>query len=107
MQAVISQARKIGKAAYIFSVDAEARKVVHVNYVPEDFRKKGLDARAWAVSVSEIVGGKASSLLSYVLKSHPFVQAGGKEDSAQGVGSDIDKVKEAFDIATSFYARYS
>ena len=58
MQAVVTQARKLGKALYIFSVDKEGGKVVHVNHVPEFLRAKGVDARQWASSVAEVIGGK-------------------------------------------------
>jgi len=91
MQAVVQHAKKLGKAAYIFSVDSEGSKVVHVNHVPDAIRSKGLDARSWAASVSEVLGGKA----------------GGKEDSAQGVGVNVHKVKEALNVAMDQFSRVS
>ena len=58
LQAVVQQAKKINKAAYVFSVDSENGKVIHVNFVPESIRTKGLTGPAWAAVVSEVVGGK-------------------------------------------------
>ncbi|KAH9022566.1 tRNA synthetases class II (A)-domain-containing protein [Lactarius pseudohatsudake] len=83
LQAVVLQAKKLGKAVYVFSVDSDGGKVIHVNHVPESLRSKGFDARTWAARVTETLGGKA----------------GGKEDGAQGVGVHIDKVKEALEVA--------
>jgi alanyl-tRNA synthetase len=62
LQAVVLQAKKLGKAVYVFSVDSEGGKVIHVNHVPESLRAKGLDARSWATSVTEVLGGKVGHL---------------------------------------------
>ncbi|KAF9446404.1 hypothetical protein P691DRAFT_803998 [Macrolepiota fuliginosa MF-IS2] len=86
LQNVVLQARKLGKAVYVFSVDSEGGKLAHVNFVPPAFKEKGADARIWATKVSEIVGGKA----------------GGKEDSAQGSGININRLGEALDAARSY-----
>ncbi|KAI9437694.1 tRNA synthetases class II (A)-domain-containing protein [Lactarius indigo] len=86
LQAVVLQAKKLGKAVYVFSVDSDGGKVIHVNHVPESLRSKGLDARTWAARVTETLGGKA----------------GGKEDGAQGVGTHTDKVKEALEVAQNY-----
>ncbi|KAN0128727.1 alanine--tRNA ligase [Lactarius tabidus] len=86
LQAVVLQAKKLGKAVYVFSVDSEGGKVIHVNHVPESLRSKGIDARTWAARVVETLGGKA----------------GGKEDGAQGVGVNTDKVKEALEVAQNY-----
>jgi alanyl-tRNA synthetase len=86
LQAVVLQAKKLGKAVYVFSIDSEGGKVIHVNHVPESLRSKGFDARTWAARVTETLGGKA----------------GGKEDGAQGVGVNIDKVKEALQVAQNY-----
>ncbi|KAI0300979.1 tRNA synthetases class II (A)-domain-containing protein [Multifurca ochricompacta] len=83
LQAVVLQAKKLGKAIYVFNVDADGGKVVHVNHIPEFLRLKGFDARTWAARVTETLGGKA----------------GGKEDGAQGVGVNTNKVKEALEVA--------
>jgi alanyl-tRNA synthetase len=55
---VVLQARKLGKAVYVFSVDSEGGKVIHVNHIPESLKSKGLDARTWAARVTEVLGGK-------------------------------------------------
>ncbi|KAJ7647453.1 tRNA synthetases class II (A)-domain-containing protein [Roridomyces roridus] len=79
LQSVVSQGKKMGKAVYVFSADHSGSKVAHVNYVPPSIKAKGADARTWSNKVTEILGGKA----------------GGKDDSAQGVGTNADKVDEA------------
>jgi len=86
LQAVVLQAKKLGRAVYVFSVDSEGGKVIHVNHVPEALKSKGLDARTWAARVTEVLGGKA----------------GGKEDGAQGVGLNTDKVEEALEVAQKY-----
>ncbi|KAI9507452.1 tRNA synthetases class II (A)-domain-containing protein [Russula earlei] len=86
LQAVVLQARKLRKAVYVFSVDSEGGRVIHVNHVPESLRSKGFDARTWAARVTETLGGKA----------------GGKEDGAQGVGFNADKVREALEAAQKY-----
>ncbi|KAI0045946.1 hypothetical protein FA95DRAFT_1560637 [Auriscalpium vulgare] len=87
LQAVILQSKKLGKAAYVFSVDSAGGKVAHVNHVPEALRSNGLDARTWASKVGEVLGGKA----------------GGKEDGAQGVGLNVEKVQDALAVAQKYY----
>ncbi|KAJ3004463.1 hypothetical protein NUW54_g4803 [Trametes sanguinea] len=87
MQGVVLQAKKLGKSIYVLSVDASAGKVAHVNAVSEEAKAKGLDGREWAAAVVEVVGGKA----------------GGKPDGAQGVGTEVSKVQEAFDAARKFF----
>ena len=84
---VITQGKKLSKAVYVISADGEAGKVVHGNHVPPALKAKGLDARTWAAKVAEVLGGKA----------------GGKDDSAQGVGTNIAKVDEALKVATDYY----
>ncbi|TFK22598.1 tRNA synthetase class II [Coprinopsis marcescibilis] len=79
LQSIASQARKSEKAIYVFSLDSEQGKIPHVNYVPAGLSKRGLDAREWAAKVTDIIGGKA----------------GGKADSAQGVGAETAKLEEA------------
>lgn len=58
LQNVVAQGKKLRKAVYVFSVNAEGGKVGHANYVPEDVREKGFDARTWASKVTEVLGGK-------------------------------------------------
>lgn len=52
------QGKKLGKAVYVFSVDAEGGKVAHANYLPEASRPHGFDAKIWASKVTEVLGGK-------------------------------------------------
>jgi alanyl-tRNA synthetase len=72
---------------YVFSVDHEGNKVAHGNHVPVASKGKGLDARTWASKVSEVLGGKA----------------GGKDDGAQGVGTNVGNVEEALKVAREYY----
>jgi alanyl-tRNA synthetase len=58
LQSVVLQGKKLEKAVYLFSIDTEGNKVVHVNHSPANFRSKGLDARIWASKVAEVLGGK-------------------------------------------------
>ncbi|THH02716.1 hypothetical protein EW145_g6718 [Phellinidium pouzarii] len=91
IQAVVNQAKKLGKAVYVFSVDAEGDKVVHANHLPEAFRSQNFNARTWASSISDMLGGKA----------------GGKEDGVQGVGVNTGKVQEALDLAKEQFTKAS
>ncbi|KIK68832.1 hypothetical protein GYMLUDRAFT_152556 [Collybiopsis luxurians FD-317 M1] len=86
LQNVVMQGRKLGKAVYVFSVDEASGKVAHVNFVPPSIRAKGADARTWATKVTDMIGGKA----------------GGKEESAQGVGDDPSKITDAVNAARSY-----
>ena len=76
---MVALAKKLGKATYVLSVDTEAGKVAHANYVPEGMRKKGLDARTWAAKVAEVVGGKASSDSFLVVPSLRFLSRPGEK----------------------------
>lgn len=89
VQAVLAQAKKLNKAAYIFSVDSEAGKVVHANFLPPGLRREGFDAKVWANAVTEIVLGKA----------------GGKDDGVQGVGSEVSKVQDALVAAEQLFSK--
>ncbi|THV06778.1 hypothetical protein K435DRAFT_743360 [Dendrothele bispora CBS 962.96] len=86
LQNIANQARKTGKAIYVFSVDATNGRVAHVNYIPPFLKAKGADARVWAQKVTDSIGGKA----------------GGKDDSAQGVGTEPSKVNEAVAAAKAY-----
>ncbi|KZT19894.1 hypothetical protein NEOLEDRAFT_1123481 [Neolentinus lepideus HHB14362 ss-1] len=87
LQNVVVNARKMSKAVYVFSSDPEGKRVAHANFVSEAAKSRGIDGRKWAAAVSEVLGGKA----------------GGKEDSAQGVGMDIGKLQDAIKTAQKFY----
>jgi alanyl-tRNA synthetase len=84
---------------------------VHVNFVDPSLKAKGLDARAWASNVTAIIGGKVRLFHHYNFMPSPdmelsimFCQAGGKDDGAQGAGTDISKVDEAVAAAKAFVA---
>ncbi|KAL4069804.1 tRNA synthetases class II (A)-domain-containing protein [Scleroderma yunnanense] len=87
LQNVVMQGKKLGKAVYVFSVDAEGGKVAHANYLPEVSRSNGFDAKVWASKVTDILGGKA----------------GGKEEAYQGVGVNVDRIAEALNAAEQAY----
>jgi alanyl-tRNA synthetase len=80
------QGKKLGKSVYVISADEDANKVVHINFVDPGLKSNGIDARTWATHVAGVVGGKA----------------GGKEDGAQGAGTDVTKVDEAVKSAREF-----
>ncbi|KAJ7594826.1 tRNA synthetases class II (A)-domain-containing protein [Mycena floridula] len=86
LQSIILHGRKQEKAVYVFSVDHAGGKVAHVNYLPPLLKSKGGDARTWASTVTDILGGKA----------------GGKEDSAQGLGVEVSKLSEAVAAANQY-----
>ncbi|KAF8170168.1 tRNA synthetases class II (A)-domain-containing protein [Mycena galopus ATCC 62051] len=90
LQSVVAQGKKLGKAVYVFSADVGSGKVAHVNYVPPSMKAKGADARAWATKVSDVLGGKA----------------GGKEDSAQGVGTNVDQVDKAVGLSKEYLSQF-
>ncbi|KAJ9060947.1 Alanine--tRNA ligase [Entomophthora muscae] len=73
-------------AVYLFSADESAGRVTHQCYVPPSLIKKGLKASEWAGVVADIVGGKK----------------GGKEESAQGSGSEVSRIKEAAQAASDY-----
>lgn len=84
---VINQGKKLGKAVYVFSVDHEGDKVAHGNHVPVASKAMGLDGRTWASKVSEVLGGRV----------------GGKDDGAQGVGTNISELEKALQVAKDYY----
>ncbi|EJU04465.1 hypothetical protein DACRYDRAFT_20988 [Dacryopinax primogenitus] len=91
MQSIVQHARTLNKAVYIFSVDVSAGKVAHVNFLPKHAITQSFSAKTWANAVSVILGGKA----------------GGKDDVAQGVGVNVEKVDEALQLARNLYHRTS
>ncbi|GJJ06642.1 hypothetical protein Clacol_000836 [Clathrus columnatus] len=88
LQNIAAHAKSLGKPVYIFSIDSEENKIIHVNYLPQPMVSKTFDARVWANKVSAVVGGKA----------------GGKEDLSQGVGVNIDKIDEGLRVAISSFS---
>ncbi|CAG8684656.1 11044_t:CDS:2, partial [Acaulospora colombiana] len=89
LQSIINQAKTLNKAVYVLSIDTQSGKVTHGNYLPPSLAADGFDARTWASGVSEIVGGRA----------------GGKPDTAQGVGTDASKVADAVTTASELFAK--
>ncbi|KAJ3147241.1 Alanine--tRNA ligase [Geranomyces michiganensis] len=75
------------KAALLMTVDAAAGKVSHQCIVPAEFVSgKSLKATDWANVVTQCVGGRH----------------GGRDESAAGAGTDVDKVQSAKDLAVQF-----
>lgn len=95
----IAIAKKLNKAVYLFSEELiEPRKeeipgtvkakVPHANFVPPQDARLGLNAKEWAEVVTKSIGGRA----------------GGKPESAQGVGEEGgDALKDALLAAKRFY----
>ncbi|KAJ2770918.1 Alanine--tRNA ligase, partial [Coemansia nantahalensis] len=71
------------KAAYFIAVDAAAGRVAHQCVVPKALAARGLKAGEWAAAVAAVVGGKS----------------GGKDESAQGSGTEVAKADEAVRVA--------
>lgn len=76
------------KNAMLFAVDGA--KVSHQCVVSKAFVEKGFKASEWARVVSEIVGGKS----------------GGKDDSAQGAGTELSRLQDACHKASEYAARF-
>ncbi|QRV94097.1 alanyl-tRNA synthetase [Ceratobasidium sp. AG-Ba] len=87
LQTLVGEARKLDRPVYLFSPDSSGEKVTHVNFLPKAVVSKEFDARIWATKVSAVLGGKG----------------GGKDDSAQGVGTNVEKIGEAIDVAREAY----
>lgn len=86
LQAAAAEAKKLGKALYLFDLSG-GDKVMHLNFVPKEEIKGGFSAKTWIKVVSDIVGGKG----------------GGKDDSAMGAGTELAKVDEAIEAAEKAY----
>jgi len=87
LQAVILKARTLDRGVYLFSSDQDTSKVAHINFVPKVRISKEFDAKTWSSSVAGLLGGKA----------------GGKDDSAQGIGTEISKLEDALQVARSSF----
>ncbi|KAI9500524.1 alanyl-tRNA synthetase [Coemansia spiralis] len=72
------------KAMYFIAIDGD--RVAHQCVVGKPLVERGLKANEWAEAVSKVVGGKK----------------GGKEDAAQGSGTEVNKVGEAIAVAEEF-----
>ncbi|BGP56260.1 hypothetical protein JCM8202_001420 [Rhodotorula sphaerocarpa] len=86
MQSGLNQAKTLGKAAYFFSVSDDG-KVAHLNLVPKSEISKEFSAKTWFNAIAAIVGGKG----------------GGKDDGAQGFGTEPSRVDEAIAEAQRIY----
>lgn len=64
LSSAVLQARKLGKSVYLFSPDKQGGKVAHVNFVSPELKQKGVDARTWAGKVTDVLGGKVTSLFA-------------------------------------------
>jgi alanyl-tRNA synthetase len=104
----VSNGKKLGKAVYVFSPDKANTKVAHVNYVPPSLKAKGADARTWATEVSDVLGGKVVNAAEFLpqLATDSLFQAGGKDDSAQGVGANAEKVDEAVAVSRKYLSGF-
>ncbi|KAG8906935.1 Alanine--tRNA ligase [Tulasnella sp. 403] len=87
MQSIAGEVKKLGKSAYLFSVDRSAGKVAHMNVLASGILPSTFNAKVWANDIATVLGGKA----------------GGKDDSAQGVGLEVGKIQEAIQIAKSTF----
>jgi len=74
------------KAAMLMVVDGDSGKVSHQCVVPKALVEKGFKATDWADVVVQKVGGKK----------------GGKDDFAQGSGTELSGVEEAVALASEF-----
>jgi alanyl-tRNA synthetase len=90
LSGIVLAGKKLGKNVYVISGDEDAGKVAHANFVTESSKARGLDAQTWASKVSDILGGKA----------------GGKSDSAQGSGTNVEKIAEAVSVARSYAEKF-
>ncbi|KAJ1732552.1 Alanine--tRNA ligase [Coemansia sp. Benny D160-2] len=73
------------KAFYFIALDGDAQ-VAHQCVVGKPLVARGLKANEWADAVAAVVGGKN----------------GGKEESARGSGTLVDKIDEAVEVAKEF-----
>lgn len=75
-------------SALFVSVDADSKKIFCLAAVSKSAIEKGLKANEWIQEVSGLMGGKG----------------GGKAESAQASGPNIDKVEEVLALAKKFAA---
>jgi alanyl-tRNA synthetase len=74
------------KAALFISPDRDNGRVSYQCVVPKTLTAQGIKAIDWVTVVSDLVGGKK----------------GGKDESAQGAGTEVEKVSEAAKLAEEF-----
>lgn len=88
MQPGITTAKSLNKAVYFFSTSDDNSKVAHLNSVPKgEIVKGGFNAKTWFERVVTVLGGKG----------------GGKDDGAQGFGTEVDKIQDAIKVAKEVY----
>jgi alanyl-tRNA synthetase len=80
-------AKAYQRAAYLFSVDKAEGKVIHINMLPKTDVSKTFSCKQWIADVSKVLGGRG----------------GGKDESSQGVGTEIGKIQEAIEVAKKSY----
>ncbi|QSL64164.1 hypothetical protein MERGE_000319 [Pneumocystis wakefieldiae] len=74
------------KSVYLFAIDQnQTGNVAHICYVSESAHVNA-NGQEWANIVSKILGGKS----------------GGKADSAQGIGTNIEKIDDAIAAASTY-----
>lgn len=73
-------------SALFVSVDPDSNKIFCLAAVPKSGIEKGLKANEWIQEISSLMGGKG----------------GGKQESAQASGGNIDKVDEIISLAKKF-----
>lgn len=88
LQSVLNQGKALDKPVYVFTIDETGEKVAHAAFVPQSHISSSFDARVWSSSVAEILEGKA----------------GGKADTAQGVGTNVSRLEEAVAVARKRFA---
>ncbi|KAJ2887502.1 Alanine--tRNA ligase [Coemansia aciculifera] len=76
------------KAALFVVVADDGAKVSHQCVVPKQLVARGLKANEWAAVVSAVVGGKK----------------GGNAESAQGAGTEVEKIDDAVVKASEYAA---
>ncbi|KAG5518939.1 hypothetical protein PMAC_002470 [Pneumocystis sp. 'macacae'] len=80
------KANEKDKSVYLFAADQDqSENIVHICYVSKSVLMK-VNSQEWANTVSTILGGKS----------------GGKIDTAQGVGTNIEKINEAITAAIAY-----
>ncbi|KAF8322263.1 hypothetical protein DL93DRAFT_2072161 [Clavulina sp. PMI_390] len=90
LQGILSKAKTFDRPIYILSVDGETQRIAHINYVPKSKMTPEFGAKSWAGEVTQLIGGRA----------------GGKDESMQGVGTDLAKVDGALEAAKAFASKY-
>ncbi len=64
---------------YLFSPDKQGSKVAHVNFVSPELKQKGVDARTWAGKVTDVLGGKVTSLFAVKTRNSLVVRLVGRK----------------------------